>query len=579
MSWTDLGDIASLTYPQIAAVGSTRTVCNAYTNGWLTGVTDAGTGGCPGTTTLATLSYYPNHMVSQVAHGNGVTDSYDKDPNDIGRPARIATSNVLSAGNWISGTYQYDGAGSIKAMRGMTEPIGRPAATGQLYGYDAFGNLTSITTDGSAQTIQTDATTNRLSSSGYDNTGNLTAWGGYAYTYDAFNAMATLTGGGLSNAYTYDAAGERISAKTGTTGPTTYSLRGLDGKVLRDYTLTGTTWSWSKDYAYRAGQLLATIDASGTKHMSLDHLGSPRLITNGDRSVATYHAYWAYGMDLGTDLDAVRMKFTGHERDNQTTAGMLDYMHARYYSPVVGRFLSIDPVGGLSENPQSWNRYAYVLGNPITLNDPTGRVVPLILVGALIAAYVAADYANAPETANTPTMSNRDSFGRQVVGGIAGAYVVGTVGRAALARMGFGAAVSLAGTAPALLKSHATTGEKLRTAAAAATVGMATGLVPKTSLAVVGSAFVAAVATDQLAGKTLSDKSFAEWTSEANIAAGAGMLTDLAKSPAGQNWMGLAATVVLETAKVILVDDAAWQRGNETGHYYFHQPGDPGTNP
>ncbi len=372
MAWTDLGDVASVTYPQIAVIGAVRTVCSSYANGWLTGITDAGAGGCPGTTTLATLSYYPNHMVSQVAHGNGVTDSYDKDPNDIGRPARIATANVLSGGNWVSGTYQYDGAGSIKAMRGMTEPIGRPAATGQLYGYDAFGNLTTITQDGSGQTIQTDTTTNRLSSSGYDDTGNVTAWGVYAYTYDGFNAMTTLTGNGLANAYAYDAGGERLSAKAGAAGPTTYSLRGLDGKVLRDYTLTGTTWSWSKDYAYRAGQLLATIDGGGTKHMSLDHLGSPRLITDGSRNVVEYHAYWAYGGEIGTDCGAERMKFTGHERDNQCSAGMLDYMHARYYSPIVGRFLSNDPVGDESGSPQTWNLYAYALGNPLLRHDPTG---------------------------------------------------------------------------------------------------------------------------------------------------------------------------------------------------------------
>lgn len=57
VSWTDLQDIASLTYPQIAGIGAARTVCSSFANGWLTGVTDAGTGSCPGTTTLATLSY------------------------------------------------------------------------------------------------------------------------------------------------------------------------------------------------------------------------------------------------------------------------------------------------------------------------------------------------------------------------------------------------------------------------------------------------------------------------------------------------------------------------------------------
>jgi RHS repeat-associated protein len=330
-----------------------------------------GTGGGI-STALATLSYYPNHMVSQVAHGNGVNDLYEEDPNHMARPAKIQTANVLSGANWNSGSFEYDGAGNIKALRGMSEPIGRPAATGQLYGYDPFGNLTSITQDGSVQTISTTSTTNRLAlPSTYSDTGNLTAWGGYTYAWDGFNAMTGLTGNGLANAFTYDADGERLSVASG--GTTTYSLRGLDGKVLRGYTYNGSTWSWSKDYAYRAGQLLAAIDASGTKHMSLDHLGSPRLITNGDRSVATYHAYWAYGLDLGTDLDAVRMKFTGHERDNQGTAGMLDYMHARYYSPVTGKFLAVDSGDTKTQDPQTWNRYVYARGNPIAFCDRDGR--------------------------------------------------------------------------------------------------------------------------------------------------------------------------------------------------------------
>lgn len=50
----------------------------------------------------------------------------------------------------------------------------------------------------------------------------------------------------------------------------------------------------------------------------------------------------------------------------------LDYMHARYCSPVLGRFVAVDPVGGKQTAPQSWNRYAYVLGNPLKYTDPFG---------------------------------------------------------------------------------------------------------------------------------------------------------------------------------------------------------------
>jgi hypothetical protein len=49
-------------------------------------------------------------------------------------------------------------------------------------------------------------------------------------------------------------------------------------------------------------------------------------------------------------------------------------MQARYYQNLQGRFTSADPLlaSGRSANPQSWNRYSYVLNNPVRLTDPTG---------------------------------------------------------------------------------------------------------------------------------------------------------------------------------------------------------------
>src|SRR5437763_609488 len=50
-----------------------------------------------------------------------------------------------------------------------------------------------------------------------------------------------------------------------------------------------------------------------------------------------------------------------------------DYMHARYYNPNEGRFLSLDPVLGRAHEPQSWNRYVYVMNNPLVRVDRDGR--------------------------------------------------------------------------------------------------------------------------------------------------------------------------------------------------------------
>ena len=61
--------------------------------------------------------------------------------------------------------------------------------------------------------------------------------------------------------------------------------------------------------------------------------------------------------------------FTGKERDSESGN---DYFGARYFASSMGRMLSPDPLGGSLANPQSLNKYAYALNNPLTNIDPTG---------------------------------------------------------------------------------------------------------------------------------------------------------------------------------------------------------------
>jgi len=72
-----------------------------------------------------------------------------------------------------------------------------------------------------------------------------------------------------------------------------------------------------------------------------------------------------------TGSDELRQKFTGHERDDRVG---LDYMMARSCRMALGRFLEPDPYDGSArlELPQSWNRYAYVMNDPVNARDPDG---------------------------------------------------------------------------------------------------------------------------------------------------------------------------------------------------------------
>jgi RHS repeat-associated protein len=114
-----------------------------------------------------------------------------------------------------------------------------------------------------------------------------------------------------------------------------------------------------------------------------------------------YHVYYPYGEEATAfNQDGERLKFTGHERDLASAAGAgddLDYMHARHESPIAGRFLSTDSHAGEPRLPQSWNRYAYVEGNPMKLIDLNGRcAVPAGLqpgqVGICLESFIAAPH-------------------------------------------------------------------------------------------------------------------------------------------------------------------------------------------
>ncbi|HKI00774.1 MAG TPA: RHS repeat-associated core domain-containing protein [Thermoanaerobaculia bacterium] len=366
-----------------------RNATFAYNQGLLTGVSANGV-------SYGTLSYHPNLLVSQVAHGNGVMETQGNDPNQMRRPASLSASGPYAT--WSSGAYAYDGAGNVKTIGASAftydkvsrlvsaslfdGPTGGGTAKQQSYTFDAHGNLTTITTAGTTvRNIPASAGTNRLNAPGtaYDGAGNLTSWNGAAYEYDRFNQMTRMTSGSEDWFYLYTADDERIWSFSSTLSR--WTLRDLGGKVLREYLTDARGWSVGTDYLYRDGLLLAAETQTGRRHFHLDHLGTPRLITRASGDRASYHVYYPFGEEATAfNQDSERMKFTGHERDLGSLAGAgddLDYMHARHCSPVTGRFMSVDPALESADplTPQSWNRYNYVQSNPLVYVDPTGELL------------------------------------------------------------------------------------------------------------------------------------------------------------------------------------------------------------
>lgn len=393
-SWNALGNAASVGSSRCTHAGCTgapateRTISYNYTNGFLNAV--------PGYAT--SISYHANGMVNQVRHANGVTDTQAIDTSNwLARPLSFSTSGASA--NWSSGSYRYDGAGDVTKMGTdwfQYDKVGRlvrsvlhDGLTGggnqkeQAYTYDTYGNITQIATT-SGGTIQTrmtptDWSTNRLTGTAvYDAAGNLTGWNGSAYEYDKLNKMWHMINGAEEWIYLYTPDDERLWSFKVNGNFSRWTLRDLDGRVLREYNVNAGVWSVAADYVYGAGRLLAAETSAGQRHYHLDHLGTPRLVTNAAAQQVAYHVYYPFGEEATIfNQDAERMKFTGHERDLASLAGPgddLDYMHQRFFNPQVSRFQMFDPMGGNPELPQSWNRYAYTLGNPLKYVDPDGQV-------------------------------------------------------------------------------------------------------------------------------------------------------------------------------------------------------------
>ena len=173
----------------------------------------------------------------------------------------------------------------------------------------------------------------------------------------------------------YDASGQRLGYNDSVELGICYTLRGLFGQVLREYFELNGSWSWVKDHIWAGGELVATVEPSGIKHLHRDHLGSVRVETGSNGALLTTHSYWPFGEEMTVTSSSERYRFAGHERDQRTG---YDYMHARYYAPMAGRFFSVNPGRDYDlSHPQSFNLYAYVRNNPVTATDPTGKYLVL----------------------------------------------------------------------------------------------------------------------------------------------------------------------------------------------------------
>jgi RHS repeat-associated protein len=278
--------------------------------------------------------------------GSTVLQDINYAHDDAGRIT--ATSSSVSGESW---SYGYDDMDRLLSADNVNNN-----ALDQNFTYDSVGNLTSNSligtytypAPGSARTHAVTATP--LGSYGYDANGSMTSAAGDTLTYDGENRLVSVN----SVQFVYGPDGARLKKINGAS--TTIYL-GADIEIVGS-----TTIKYLPGDARRAG-------LSTTTWVSRDNLSSFRVESDGTGAVAWRANYRPYGERLITVAGVAESKgYIGERHDDET--GLL-YLNARYYDPVLARFVQADP-SDPSQPGVGPNRYAYALGNPIAAIDPSG---------------------------------------------------------------------------------------------------------------------------------------------------------------------------------------------------------------
>ncbi len=254
------------------------------------------------------------------------------------------------ASNMIKNTALCGGNGLAYPTAGTTafRPHAPNAMCGNVPSYDANGNTLTYDADGAGTTAPS-----------------------RTIHYDGENRPLLMFAGTTAAIFTYGPDGERsmkqiyaVQANL-SLQKTVYYLGGsaelsIDNTINNDQGLLTS---------YITGGVVKT--GANILYLAKDQLGSNRLETFPGSTTPTRHDYDAYGRPVASANSSIRngKAYIGEAYDTETG---LQYLHARYYDSLLGRFLS----------PDTWdptlsgvdiNRYAYALNDPINMSDPLGH--------------------------------------------------------------------------------------------------------------------------------------------------------------------------------------------------------------
>lgn len=335
------------------------------------------------------VAFHPNGALARYMLENGIVHTTIQ--NIRGLPSVNSDSGVLQD------VYAYDQNGNVTAIEDRFSGIFNRAMTydgldrliaanapnvwgGARYSYDVADNLRSAQVGGRSVAMHYTDGSNRLNSLtingstlgiAYDANGNIRSRGGATYTFDLGNRMSASVQGG---SYAYDGLGRRTLIQ-GSDGSTRLNVYGQDGKLMISTSSGGGRPTSGTLYFYLGDKQIAEWDSvSGTQFVHTDALGSPVARTRSLGAASAirtrFEPFGAVAQGVKPGVTTGLLGFTGHVQDAETD---LVYMQQRYYDPIAGRFLSVDPVTTDASTGSLFNRYNYAYNNPYRFKDPDGR--------------------------------------------------------------------------------------------------------------------------------------------------------------------------------------------------------------
>jgi RHS repeat-associated protein len=370
------GWLDTLTYP-LTNGGYRLKLKYSYQNGALNGIADAN---APSTVFWTALSTNAWGQLTSERLGSDIITSRTMDP---------VTSWLTSIQAGVNGnptsiqssSYLYDLVGNVTQRQnnklGLTETFIYGSGTDNLY------RLSESTLNSGSG-----ATTNLLLT--YDVSGSietkseplLSPLTAQTISWTSYNYPAQIAAGGetVDFSYQHDRKRWRMGLNNGGSIETTYYI----GDRLEKITV-GSTSEYRHSIESATGTVaLLTRDNSGTnvlRYVIRDHQGSVEYFAASSGSAVEPASFTAFGERRNANtwagpatnagaLSAISRQ--GYTYQTALAAMGMNHMNGRVQDAMTGRFLSPDPYIAEPVDTQSYNRYAYVQNNPVTLVDPSG---------------------------------------------------------------------------------------------------------------------------------------------------------------------------------------------------------------